>query len=37
MLKMPFYINGGFNMNKCVRMTLGKPSITNTWAAVFRK
>ncbi len=37
MLKLPFYINGGFNMTRCVKMMLSKPSITNTWDAVFRK
>ena len=37
MLKMPFYINGGVNMNQCARMKLSEPSITNTMCGVFRK
>ncbi len=35
-LKMPFYVNGRMNMNKCERMSLGAPSLTHAKVAVFR-
>ena len=39
-LKMPLYIMGGINDNKCVRMSLAKPSILimeNKLYHVFKK
>jgi hypothetical protein len=36
-LKMPYYINGRINMNKCVRMSMGDPPLTPKKLSVFRK